>query len=53
MKRMAHFSHQEHLGILEKFPDPDKRFAMVNRLKNGVTGGRGAKCNNYSNLLYG
>ena len=37
MKRMAHFSHQEHLGILENFPDPDKRFAMVKRLKNGVT----------------
>ena len=37
MKRMAHFSHQEHLGILENFPAPDKRFAMVKRLKNGVT----------------
>ncbi len=37
MERMSHLSHQEHLNILKKFPDPDKRFTMIKRLTKGVS----------------
>ena len=37
MKRMSHISQQEHLNILERFPDPDKRFTMIKRLQEGVS----------------
>ena len=37
MPRMSHYSYQEHLEILEQFPNPEKRQIMIGRLENGVS----------------
>ena len=37
MPRMAHLTEKEHLNILLKIPDLEKRMSRINRLKNGVS----------------
>ena len=35
--RMKHLSYQQHLKILERFPNPETRMVKINRLEHGVS----------------
>jgi glutathione S-transferase len=35
--RMKHLSHEQHLKILEQFPNPETRMVRINRLEHGVS----------------
>ena len=35
--RMKHLSHEQHLKILEQFPNPETRMVRINRLERGVS----------------
>ena len=35
--RMKHLSYQQHLKILEQFPNPETRMVKINRLEHGVS----------------